>query len=203
MFENPRRGRQARNFTTNAPKILDLKSSSEQIFFLKLSLGAPAYSAVIKLVKRHHEPPVLLYFNCFPGWLAWFSLQMFFLNNKIHFSLANGNNSARFKTDPQAQTPSSIFSCWDGTESNFVSCKPIKVPNGRCILTLSLHLIAGELTSDRLYSSLRRTFGRHDNRKIIFVLNLVAGLSLIQTICRLFQNIFSGFPFNIPLLASL
>ena len=32
MFENPRRGRQARNFTTNAPKILDLKSSSAQIF---------------------------------------------------------------------------------------------------------------------------------------------------------------------------
>ena len=49
MFQNPRRGRQARNFTTNGskilgeagkqeilqqmfPKILDLKSSSEQIF---------------------------------------------------------------------------------------------------------------------------------------------------------------------------
>ena len=32
MFENPRRGRQARNFTTNVPKILDLKSSSKQIF---------------------------------------------------------------------------------------------------------------------------------------------------------------------------
>ena len=32
MFENPRRGRQARNFTTNVAKILDLKSSSEQIF---------------------------------------------------------------------------------------------------------------------------------------------------------------------------
>ena len=31
-FENPRRGRQARNFTTNIPKILDLKSSSEQLF---------------------------------------------------------------------------------------------------------------------------------------------------------------------------
>ena len=42
MFENPRRGRQARTFTTNVPKILDLKSSSEQIFFRKLSLGAPA-----------------------------------------------------------------------------------------------------------------------------------------------------------------
>ena len=41
MFENPRRGKQARNFTTNVSKILDLKSSSEQIFFRKLSLGAP------------------------------------------------------------------------------------------------------------------------------------------------------------------
>ena len=41
MFENPRGGRQARNFTTNVSKILDLKSSSEQIFFRKLSLGAP------------------------------------------------------------------------------------------------------------------------------------------------------------------
>ena len=41
FFENPRRGMQARNFTTNVPKILDLKSSSEQIFFRKLSLGAP------------------------------------------------------------------------------------------------------------------------------------------------------------------
>ena len=41
MFENPKRGRQARNFTTNAPKILDLKSSSEQIFSRKLPLGAP------------------------------------------------------------------------------------------------------------------------------------------------------------------
>ena len=42
MFENRRRGRQARNFTTNAPKIIDLKSSSEQIFSRKLPLGAPA-----------------------------------------------------------------------------------------------------------------------------------------------------------------
>ena len=41
MFENTRRGRQARNFTTNAPKILDLKSFSEQIFSKKLTLGAP------------------------------------------------------------------------------------------------------------------------------------------------------------------
>ena len=41
MFENPRRGGQARNFTTNVPKILDLKSSSEQIFSEKLTLGTP------------------------------------------------------------------------------------------------------------------------------------------------------------------
>ena len=41
MSENPSRGRQTRNFTTNVPKILDLKSSSEQIFFRKLSLGVP------------------------------------------------------------------------------------------------------------------------------------------------------------------
>ena len=32
MFENPRRDRQATNFTSNVSKILDLKSSSEQIF---------------------------------------------------------------------------------------------------------------------------------------------------------------------------
>ena len=42
MFENPMRSKQARNFTTNVPKILDPQSSSEQIFFRKLSLGAPA-----------------------------------------------------------------------------------------------------------------------------------------------------------------
>ena len=41
MFENPRTGRQARNFTENDSKILDLKSPYEQIIFRKLSLGAP------------------------------------------------------------------------------------------------------------------------------------------------------------------
>ena len=33
MFENPRRGRQARNFTQNVPKILDLKSSRSRYDF--------------------------------------------------------------------------------------------------------------------------------------------------------------------------
>ena len=32
MFENPRRGKQARNFAINVPKISNFKSSSEQIF---------------------------------------------------------------------------------------------------------------------------------------------------------------------------
>ena len=41
MFENPRRGRQARNFTINVPKIPVLKWSSQQIFSRKLPLGAP------------------------------------------------------------------------------------------------------------------------------------------------------------------
>ena len=55
MFENPRRSRQARNFTTNVPKILDLKSSSEQIFFRKLSLGAPVYRTLTIQNTDHTE----------------------------------------------------------------------------------------------------------------------------------------------------
>ena len=49
MFENPRRGRQTRNFATNVPKILVLKSSSEQIFSRKLSLGAPDQLAKVSV----------------------------------------------------------------------------------------------------------------------------------------------------------
>ena len=41
LLRRLRRGKQARNFTTTGPKILDLKSFSEQIFSRKLSLGAP------------------------------------------------------------------------------------------------------------------------------------------------------------------
>ena len=43
MFENPRRGRQARNFTKNVPKILDLDQIVfRRNIFRKLTLGAPA-----------------------------------------------------------------------------------------------------------------------------------------------------------------
>ena len=41
MFENPRRGRQARNFTANVPKILDFNIVFRTDIFQKLSLGAP------------------------------------------------------------------------------------------------------------------------------------------------------------------
>ena len=60
MFENPRRGRQARNFTTNAPKILDLKSSSEQIFSRKLPLGAPVIIVILLLWVVKHARGVLV-----------------------------------------------------------------------------------------------------------------------------------------------
>ena len=42
----------ARNFTTNVPKILDLKSSPEQIFSRKFSLGAPDSVRVFLRVQR-------------------------------------------------------------------------------------------------------------------------------------------------------
>ena len=57
MFENPSRGRQAKNFTTNAPKILDLKSSSEQIFSRKLPLGAPVKCLKLKRVSSYFAFP--------------------------------------------------------------------------------------------------------------------------------------------------
>ena len=46
MFENPRRGRQAKNFTTNVPKILDLKSSSS-LCTAAPSLGAAVHRLIV------------------------------------------------------------------------------------------------------------------------------------------------------------
>ena len=61
MFENPRRGRQARNFTTNVPKILVLKSSSEQIFSRKLQLGAPVLKMTsAQFVETSKSPTTVL-----------------------------------------------------------------------------------------------------------------------------------------------
>ena len=55
MFENLRRGRQAINFTKNVPKILVLKSSSEQIFSRKLPLGAPDIRSENGFVKKQRN----------------------------------------------------------------------------------------------------------------------------------------------------
>ena len=73
MYEYPRRSRQARNFTTIVPKILDLKSSSEQIFFRKLSLGAPVQyilNAAAKVItckrKFDHVTPLLIELHWLP-----------------------------------------------------------------------------------------------------------------------------------------
>ena len=63
MFENPRRGRQARNFTENDRKILDLKSSSEQIIFRTLSLGAPETINLNQMMGRKF--PYVIYFSVF------------------------------------------------------------------------------------------------------------------------------------------
>ena len=57
MFENSRRGQQAGSFTTNVSKILDLKSSSEQIFFRKLSLGAPVKVPFSRFWEHHFQLP--------------------------------------------------------------------------------------------------------------------------------------------------
>ena len=43
MFENPTTGREARNSITKVPKILDLKSSSLQIYFFQNWRWVPCY----------------------------------------------------------------------------------------------------------------------------------------------------------------
>ena len=64
MLENPRRGRQAGNFTTNVSKILDLKSSSEQIFIRKLSLGAPGFQVHVGGIHTPYKQHPLIYRSC-------------------------------------------------------------------------------------------------------------------------------------------
>ena len=58
MFENLRRGRQARNFTTNVPKILDVKSSSEQIFSENCRWVPLSYPVLCEQYSKHQEGTV-------------------------------------------------------------------------------------------------------------------------------------------------
>ena len=87
MFENARRGRQARIFTTNVPKILDLKSSSEQILFRKLTLGAPVYISKLSQISLAYRLVKLriTILKSHPWYLCQISLQIMLL--PIHMRL--------------------------------------------------------------------------------------------------------------------
>ena len=50
--------------------------------------------AWVKASEATSRAACFAYFSGFPSWLAWFSLQIFCLNYKIHFSLANENNNS-------------------------------------------------------------------------------------------------------------
>ena len=91
LFENPRRGMQARKFTTNDPKILDLKSSSEQIFFRKLSLGAPASASAQNVQTTSRK---ISYENYTNLWTTKrFNLLLLLLSTgKISFSLSSSGS---------------------------------------------------------------------------------------------------------------
>ena len=88
LFENPRRGMQARNFTSNVPKILDLKSSSEQIFPRKLSLGAP-----VALILKEKKGLILLcsIINTHKQYHRQVLLSSFYLNDHIEESILSRN----------------------------------------------------------------------------------------------------------------
>ena len=63
MFETPSRGKQARNFTTNVPKTLDLKSSSEQIFSENWRWVPLCYwTFVLRITKRNFWGPKVIKF---------------------------------------------------------------------------------------------------------------------------------------------
>ena len=79
MFENPRRGRQAINFTTNVPKILDLKYApgkffAERDFPIQITytdqVQCLSHSRDLKFVTSFHSakhnilPCVLLFMKC-------------------------------------------------------------------------------------------------------------------------------------------
>ena len=75
MFENPMRGRQARNFTKNVPEILDLKSSSEQIFSenwcwvsLKGQCLSKFFHFYLRTVVSSNILNLILSENLFPSW---------------------------------------------------------------------------------------------------------------------------------------
>ena len=106
MFENPRRGMQARNFTTNVPKILDLKSSSEQIFFRKLSLGAPDRSFAILFPVKTVMTKNVVHFVIAVIWLGAlaFSLPLMVASKTKQFNGTDFLSCAEFWAPMSAST---------------------------------------------------------------------------------------------------
>ena len=87
MFENPRRGRQARNFTENDPKILDLKSSSEQIIlhcrWVALHKQSNVLTGPAERLKRHSRNNIR---NFYPFELKVCRMvELFIRNNSMIF----------------------------------------------------------------------------------------------------------------------
>ena len=98
MFENPRRGRQARNFTTNVLKILDLKSSSEQIFSEKcrwVLLSILPFCLHFALLLCSFNLPYLRSLTLSPFLLSFVAvsrpcrLSQFCLNRALHLPSSN------------------------------------------------------------------------------------------------------------------
>ena len=101
MFENPRRGRQALNFTTNVSKILDLKSSSENCrwvplkrWFKQVQCAGPKaeFTVVYHIVYDDEPKPVdcegswdTLYHVTSDGEEAVFLESNLWIGLKIHF----------------------------------------------------------------------------------------------------------------------
>ena len=68
MLENPRRGRQARNFTTNVSKILDLESSSEQAIQYSMNIALLFVFVFVCLFVCFFAVRVFLVIRTVPAW---------------------------------------------------------------------------------------------------------------------------------------
>ena len=122
MFENPSRGRQAGNFATNVPKILDLKSSSEQIFpencrWVLLitfdNLFPPHYDILAKTRSTENDDGC----HAIPPKWRWFTREHY---SVVSFSFSLSFSSPNLKlsicTDPSLQlrdpaSGSTVFRC--------------------------------------------------------------------------------------------
>ena len=104
MFENPRRGRQAKHFTKNVPRILGLKSSSEQIFFRKLmSLGTPAHQQQPYSVLRSTAWSCSTYLLIYLVWHE--ALLLSFTSDFFNFHIANKDAQLALLTEWTPQRP--------------------------------------------------------------------------------------------------